>query len=375
MKILVTGLSVRAMAASAVEAGYDIIALDYFGDQDLRRLAESWSLRRNSSARYSAGALYQNACKLSYDAVAYTSNLENHPEILDRFAEDGTIIGNSPRVIRAVRCGAALFPRLGSAGFPVPRTFSAVKSNDPSPNSQWLIKPLLSGGGHGIRFFQDGHLPGPEYLIQEYIPGRSCSAAFVANGYDCVVLGITQQLMGMPQFGSQDFRYCGNLLILPEALSPELLNQVRKLTAFLTGEFGLTGVNGIDFMLHDGQVYPIEVNPRYSASMELIEEAYGLPVFDLHAQAALEGKLPDFKLESSMHETRGFAKGILFSDRRFILPDVDWPAGIARDISRPGVTLRKGDPVCTLLVCRPTPEEALAELIRQAGMLKQIIYA
>ncbi len=39
-------------------------------------------------------------------------------------------------------------------------------------------------------------------MLQEYIPGKACSASFVANGQDCVVLGITEQLIGMHPFGS-----------------------------------------------------------------------------------------------------------------------------------------------------------------------------
>ena len=43
----------------------------------------------------------------------------------------------------------------------------------------------------------------------------------------------------------------------------------------VTREFGLVGLNGIDFIARDGVPWPIEVNPRYSASMELLERARG----------------------------------------------------------------------------------------------------
>jgi predicted ATP-grasp superfamily ATP-dependent carboligase len=39
MKILVAGVSVRAMVESAIRSGYLILALDAFGDRDLRVLA------------------------------------------------------------------------------------------------------------------------------------------------------------------------------------------------------------------------------------------------------------------------------------------------------------------------------------------------
>ncbi len=63
----------------------------------------------------------------------------------------------------------------------------------------------------------------------------------------------------------------------------------------LTQEFGLRGVNGIDLVIPDDLgVHLIEVNPRYTASMELVERAYGLNIFALHLEA-LAGRLPEWR--------------------------------------------------------------------------------
>ena len=43
----------------------------------------------------------------------------------------------------------------------------------------------------------------------------------------------------------------------------------------VTRDFGLVGLNGIDFIARAGVPWPIEVNPRYSASMELLERRCG----------------------------------------------------------------------------------------------------
>ena len=57
------------------------------------------------------------------------------------------------------------------------------------------------------------------------------------------------------------------------------------------GEFGLVGLNGVDFIARRGVPYPIEVNPRYSASMELIERAHGSIMFEIHSRPS-RGFLP-----------------------------------------------------------------------------------
>jgi predicted ATP-grasp superfamily ATP-dependent carboligase len=379
MKILILGISVRAMVASAIRSGYPVLALDAFGDQDLKSVAEAYALHRDLNMRYSMSAFCRASRKLSYDSVAYTSNLENYPKILERIAGSRKIIGNSPRIIEAVRNWAALFAGLEKAGFCVPETIFAGEKRKADSRRRWLAKPVSSGGGHGIVFQSRPEFPGDRFMLQEYVPGKPCSASFVANGRDGVVLGITEQLVGMHPFGSQGFRYCGNILPLPETTDPGqgecLLEKIRRLAAFLTHEYCLTGVNGIDFILSGEQIYLTEVNPRYSASMELIEQAYGLSIFHLHAQAVLHEQLPEFRLEDALMHKGFFGKAILFAERNAVAPDTKgWLDSGARDIPAPGEELREGSPICTVLASRQTCEETLAELIRRSGLLKETIY-
>jgi uncharacterized protein len=379
MKILVAGVSVRAIVESAVCSGYSVLALDAFGDRDLQALAETRSLHHDFNVRYSAEEIYNAGRQLAFDAVAYTSDLENHPEILGRLVLDRQLIGNSPQVVKAVRSWASLFAKLRSAGFSVPETIFRGDELKPDSKRRWLIKPLLSGGGHGVAFLQNGGMPGNPYMLQEYLPGKPCSISFLANGRDSVVIGITEQLAGVCQFGSQGFRYCGNLLPCPEAIDPRsgmrILDQARELAAFLTKEFGLTGVNGIDAILNNDRIFVLEVNPRYSASMELIEQAYELPIFHLHVQAILGGALPDFKLEEKWTSRKVFGKAILFAERETITPDTDsWHSRNLRDIPNSMECLPKGGPICTILAAQQTYDETYAELINQAGILREEIY-
>ncbi|MDM7996702.1 MAG: ATP-grasp domain-containing protein [Acidobacteriota bacterium] len=379
MKILVAGISVRAMVESAVRSGYPVIALDAFGDLDLRRLAESYSLHQDFRSRYSPQAL-ERACRtLRYDAIAYTSSLENHPDILQRMAGRRPIIGNSPDSIRSARSWTVLFSKLSKAGFPVPVTLGGSESCLADPGRRWLAKPVLSGGGKGIRFWHASEPQSLSHILQEYLPGKSCSASFVANGNDCVVVGITLQLIGLEPFGSKGFQYCGNILPLPESLDPEkgpsILEQVRRLAAFLTREYRLAGMNGIDFILDGDRVIPVEINPRYSASMELMEWAYGLPIFKLHVQAALDGTLPEFRLESSQGAAGFFGKAIVYAGMDARAPDTrQWIGGNIRDIPLPGERFCVNNPVCTVLANQTTCEKTLADLIRRAAWIKEQIH-
>jgi predicted ATP-grasp superfamily ATP-dependent carboligase len=378
MKILLIGVSVRAMAESAVNSNYAVVALDGFGDRDLRAIAETHGLMRDFHVPYQAQALFDASRHLDFDAVAYTANLENHPEVLDRFVAHRSLIGNLPGAVRSVRCWRDLFSRLQQAGFPVPKTVFN-RDHEVDARTGWLVKPVLSGGGHGIHPWDGRALTDTQYMLQQHIPGKACSASFVANRVGACLIGISEQLLGFEQFGVGGFRYCGSIIPLPEVLESEtakvVLEQVRRIAAFLTLEFGLTGVNGFDFILDGERVVLVEVNPRYSASMELLEKAYGLPVFRLHTEAVIDGRLPEFDLESQINRGQFFGKAVLFSEMNCVAPDILNDLGSnLKDIPMPGERLHEGSPICTLLTNKPTYKEILDDLTRRVGMLKRQIY-
>ena len=378
-KILCVGVSVRAMVESAVRSDYPVAALDAFGDQDLRVLAESHSLHADFGVSYSAKSVLEFARRFDFDVLAYTSDLENHPGILDTFAAHHLIAGNSARTVRSARDWPPLFQKLRQAGFPAPDSIFRGDAREPDPERRWLIKPVLSGGGHGISFLRGKAAADARSFIQQYIAGKSCSASFVANGRESVVVGITEQMAGLAEFGAKGFRYCGNILPLPEMLDAgagrTILEQARRIASFLTAEYGLTGVNGFDFILNGGRVWLTEINPRYSASMELIERAYDLPIFHLHMQAALEGRLPAFDLASRLDKGGFYAKTILFSGMDSRAPDtIGWLGSGLRDIPAPGEKLPQGAPICTIFAGCPSYDGVFAELVGKAAALKEQIY-
>jgi predicted ATP-grasp superfamily ATP-dependent carboligase len=378
MKILLVGVSVRAMAESAVNSNYTVVALDGFGDRDLRAFAETYALMHNFHVPYGAQALFNASRQLDFDAVAYTSNLENHPEVLEQFGTSSSLIGNSPGTVRSVRCWPNLFLRLEEEGFSVPKTIFD-HTDEVDLWTQWVVKPVLSGGGHGIYFWDGRAIAVNRFMLQKYIPGKACSASFVANGREAILLGISEQLMGLHQFGAGGFRYCGSVLPLPEIIQGDagkkVLEQVRRIAAFLTLEFGLTGVNGFDFILDGVRVVLLEVNPRYSASMELVERAYGLPIFHIHVNAAVAGRLPEFDLESRANIGQFFGKAVLFCEEDCVVPDIlDDPGLDLKDIPSPGDKLHRGGPICTLLTSHSAHEEIVADLNRGIGLLKKRIY-
>ena len=97
MRILVLGVSTRAMIESAVRGGHDVVAVDFFGDRDQARLAESYALQRDLGLPATAEGLAAAARRIDADAVVYGSNLENHPEVVGELSLRLRAAGQSGR--------------------------------------------------------------------------------------------------------------------------------------------------------------------------------------------------------------------------------------------------------------------------------------
>jgi uncharacterized protein len=373
LRVLIAGVSVRAFAESAARAGYAVTAVDGFGDLDLEQVAHRVI---TMPGRFSAGRAARAATGSACDATAYASGFENHPRAVAKLLALGPLWGNSPEVLARVRDPLRLARALVARGLPAPRV--RVARAPPAVGTRWLLKPRASCGGHGITLWRPTprgrrHLPRAMYL-QERIPGFAGSMVFAADGERSVPLGLSRALWGERCFGAAGFRYSGSILAAPGDLP---LAPAAALAAALTEEFGLVGVNGIDFIARASGVYAIEVNPRYTASMELVEHAYGISIFDAHV-CACAGKLPTFDLAAALELRQPvYGKAIVYARRTTTIPDSrDWlTAGDVRDIPRPGEVIERGRPVCTVFAQGPSHARCLVALTNRAAALYEAIEA
>ena len=359
--VLIAGVSTRAAAESAARAGFAVTAVDAFADLD-----QHAGVRAIEVAPYSATAAARAASQVSCDAVAYLSNFENRPAAVRRLAAGRALWGNAPAALARVRCPVQLAAALARRGLPTP--VARLTSDAEMPGGRWLMKPRASGGGQRIGPWRRGQrLPRGAYL-QQWIAGPPASIVFVAAGGRAVSLGMSRQLVGEAAFGAAGYRYCGNILSAVPGDAPLLASAEAAMRA-VAEEFGLVGVNGVDVIARDGAAWPIEVNPRWSSSMELVERAYGVSVFGAHAAACADGTLPDFDLAAARETTRGaVGKAIVFARQTVTAMDTERWLGDAsvRDVPRPGVTLAAGMPVCTVFAEGADADACHAALVRRA---------
>jgi len=212
----------------------------------------------------------------------------------------------------------------------------------------------------------------PGCYLQEFIDGTPASVAFVAARRRVVPIGFCRQLIGEESFGASGFRYCGNILTAAGD-DDDAVDAVCALAGAVGEEFGLVGVNGVDVILQSGVPYAIEANPRWCASMELIERAYGLSVFGVHAAACRDGEAADFDLARARRAAQAVGKAIVFARRDVMIGDLrtrlsdSAAAGDLHDIPNPGTPIRSGRPVCTVFAGGRDAAACRDQLTRRAA--------
>ena len=367
MRVLIVGVSTRSAAESAARAGFDVIALDAYADVDQHPSVRALSLPRDFGKAFSADAIAAVAPELSSDAVVYLSNLENHPKAVDVLARGRALWGNDSVVLRQVRDPLLLAHEFEERGIHAPRVLTSGQSTEQHRDvGRWLIKPRISGGGHGVRVWSANEPVTRGHYLQEFIDGVPASVVFVAAGGRGVALGATRQLVGETAFGAAGFRYCGN--ILDAAISPDTSAAAIALVDAVTNAFPLVGVGSIDFVAAGNELRPVEVNPRWSASMELIERARGISLFSLHAEACNRGALPEFDLREPPPTSATYGKAIVFAPRDVVIGDVSgWlDDENIRDVPRRGEHVAAGQPICTVLAVGSDDATCYAMLVERA---------
>jgi predicted ATP-grasp superfamily ATP-dependent carboligase len=360
--LLILGASARAAAWSARRAGFSVLAADLFADADLRQMAVAHRV-----SDYPAG-LARIAQQAPPAAWLYTGGLENYPHLVDQIARTRTLWGNDGAILRNIRNPLKLARSLRADG--ICTLAVRVRQDQVPPNGTWLRKPLRSCGGREITFVQSDSnqlSSRSKWYYQQYVAGVPQSAVYVAHGGQAVLLGVSRQLIGTRWAGADGFGYAGSCG--PLYLHEQARAQWQRIGDCLSCGFGLRGLFGVDAVQSDGALWPVEVNPRYTASLEVLERGLGICAIALHADACEAGRLPK-DVPCSIARCQG--KCILFATAevrvtsQFVAEIAQLnraSAGVAvADIPLVGQLIGPGRPVTSVLAEEDDPDQVEAKL-------------
>ncbi|MEE3370362.1 MAG: ATP-grasp domain-containing protein [Planctomycetota bacterium] len=279
----ILGASVRSAAQSARRAGLLPCGADLFADRDLQRACIA-TIRVSDYPH----DLIDASRQLPSGPWMYTGGLENYPQLVDQVAATQTLLGNPGSVLCRVRDPWQLAAVLTAHGLASPTLQRDL--DNVSARKRSLRKPLQSCGGQRICIVD----PGEAYqetsgcFYQRMIPGKAYSAVYTANQKCAGLVGLTRQLVGTAWTGAQRFQYAGSLG--PVTPPPHLQSQLVEVGNVLAGCFHLQGLFGVDLILAD-EAWILEVNPRYTASVEVLEVGFNWPALSEHLQVC-QGDTP-----------------------------------------------------------------------------------
>ncbi len=354
-RLLLFGASTRAAAFSALRAGLKPWCVDLFADRDLRARCLVQLLR----GKYPDAFL--DALRTAPPAPwLYTGGLENHPRLVRQMSQGRELWGNGATTLAWARNPMFVADMVRAAGLAAPAACAPALGFGELPAAgerRWLVKPIEGTGGRDIDYWSGDEVdqPAAGSYLQEFVTGEPAAAIYVGDGHAARLLGVTCQLVGEPFCQAAGFQYCGS--IGPLAVGAGLRAALIRLGDVLTTACHLRGLFGVDGVLRDKVFWPVEVNPRYTASVEVLEYATGLRALAWH-RAVFDLGSVELALPTLADGVVG--KAILMAQRDLVFPATGpWDAVLQAppalddlpafaDIPAAGERLKAGGPILTL---------------------------
>jgi predicted ATP-grasp superfamily ATP-dependent carboligase len=343
------------------------VTADLFADEDLRRICPATAIDD-----YPEG-LVDWLANANVDGWIYTGALENHAELIDRLSELRPLWGNSGDVLRQVRSPRLVQEALAVAGLLFPETRN---SPDGLPrDGRWLAKTYRGSSGSGVfAFDENSSLAGCDdhTVFQRRIDGVPIAGVFVAAGGEAQLLGVTRQLVGVPWTGGGSFQYAGS--VGPWPLDDTALETIRAIGRALAARFELVGLFGVDMMAAGDGIWTIEVNPRYTASVETVERMAGIDAVAHHVHACLQGEI--LPLETSPQPGL-VGKAILFARQRVCVTAEfsAWAGGSpdVADVPAAGTVIEPRRPVVTVFATAQSAAEVETLLATRCAEVERVL--
>lgn len=352
---MVVGANTRALACSVKKLGYKVFAADYFGVMDLRPCADTFKSVLDQKPGTSCGKFIER----------YNSHIieEMALEMVDDV--DGVILGAgvshsrfpSNKIIgnydpEDVEDKFRLSRKLRD-DFNVPETHSirdmdeALDIASSSPEKKYILKPRIGSGGYGVQIlnftdnnqslFQDiPKIEDKKWILQEYIKGDIVSASVLSTETDAMTILTSSQIIGDESLGQiEPFGYCGN--IVPYNCDLKISEIAEEVVSHLS----LIGSNGVDFILKNGELYVVEVNPRPQGTFECAELSLNINMAKAHIEASM-GQIMNIPEPSEYA-----VKMIIHAHQRSQVGKLDIEG--VYDLPNQGVIIEKGEPMVTVI--------------------------
>lgn len=163
-----------------------------------------------------------------------------------------------------------------------------------------LVRPSYVLGGRAMqivynqidleKYMGEAVIASPErpILVDHYLIGQELEVDAICDGETVLIPGIMEHI-------ERAGVHSGDSIAVypPQNLSVELIQTIEDYTIRVAKGLKTVGLVNIQFVISDGQVYIIEVNPRASRTIPFLSKVTGIPMAKLAAKGILGLKLKD----------------------------------------------------------------------------------
>jgi carbamoyl-phosphate synthase large subunit len=163
-----------------------------------------------------------------------------------------------------------------------------------------LVRPSYVLGGRGMEIvYNEGQLasyvetappitPGAPLLVDKYLRGLEVEVDAVYDGYDILVPGIFEHI-------ERAGIHSGDSISVypPQTIDAQMQARIVDVTRAIAHELKTRGLINIQFVIHAGELYIIEANPRASRTVPIISKATGINLVAAATRVALGERLAD----------------------------------------------------------------------------------
>jgi uncharacterized protein len=358
--IIIAAISSRIYLQAAIDAGFEVIAIDAFCDIDTQKIAKKAIKIPLENGQFASNTFLQALQKIDLSDVfglCFGAGFEAQPALLTEIAQYLPVLGNVPETVQYCKN-----PRLFAAfceAYQMPSP--AIQFSRPTDTFAWLQKQIGGSGGAHIRPVLPLDLPINIALYYQQIQtGTPVSCLFLSDGKNAQVIGFNEQLCNAT--GILPYRYGGVVGHFP--LPEKVKNIIEQFVQNAAKHLQLRGLNSADFIVDGEDVYALEINPRLSASFDCYKAKKG-DLFAAHVAACM-GDLQDWPINDwPVIDKHARAHFVVYAHEAVsVPPDMTWPDWV-RDMPQNGADIAAGEPICTVIADARTAKRAKQKLFER----------
>ena len=223
------------------------------------------------------------------------------------------ILGTSARGIDVAEDREKFDAFLGSIGMQRPKAVSVDTPEEALIAARILGYPVLLRpsyviGGQGMsvarsaeevktymQAIRAGGISDNTVLVDKYMPGTELEVDCISDGTTVIIPGIMEHI-------ERAGVHSGDSIAVypPYNLTEYLTGQLVAASVKLALGLGTKGIVNIQYLIQDGTIYVIEVNPRASRTVPYISKVTGIPMVELASRVMLGEKLADLGYETGL---------------------------------------------------------------------------